>query len=54
MTQEELAERLGTYGTYISALENGEKTPWLKNLAPLAEALETTPDALLRQPKKSA
>lgn len=54
LTQEQLAERLDTYWTYISALENGKKTPWLKNLAPLAKALETTPDALLKAPKKSA
>lgn len=54
LTQAQLAERLDTYTSYISALENGKKTPWLANLAILAEALETTPDALLKKPKKSA
>lgn len=54
LTQEQLAEKIGAHAPYISALENGKKTPWVKNLAPLAEALETTPDRLLRPPKKSA
>lgn len=47
LTQEQLAERLGCHVPYVSNLENGKKTPWLKNLATIAEALETTPDALI-------
>lgn len=54
LTQAQLADRLDTYTSYISALENGKKTPWLSNLATIAEALETTPDALLKKPRKSA
>jgi ribosome-binding protein aMBF1 (putative translation factor) len=54
LTQEELADRLGKHKPYISEIENGKRTPWLPNLANFAEALETTPSALLRQPKNSA
>ena len=54
LTQEELADRMGTYASYISAIEGGTRTPRLPNVAVFAEALETTPDALLREPKKSA
>ena len=54
LTQEELAERLGTYSSHVSAIESGSKSIRLPNVAVWAEALETTPDALLREPKKSA
>lgn len=52
LTQAELAERLGAYVPYISAIENGKRTPFLGNVAHFAEALETTPDALLKAPEK--
>lgn len=47
LTQLQLAERLGAHVPYVSDLERGKKTPFLGNLAKLAEALETTPDTLL-------
>jgi len=37
---------------YISALEQGERVPIISTLALLAEALETTPEALLSAPEK--
>ena len=48
LTQEELAERLKKHKPYVSEIENCKRTPWLPNLAIFAEALETTPSALLR------
>ena len=48
LTQKQLAERLHAHPPYISDLERGKKCPFLPNLAPIAEALETTPNALLR------
>lgn len=48
LTQAQLAERLDVYVPYISAVENGKRTPFLGNIANFAEALETTPDELLR------
>lgn len=47
MTQEELAERVGSTGSVISMLEAGERglsAKWLRKLAP---ALDTTPGHLL-------
>ncbi len=52
LTQAILAERLKCYVPYISDLENAKKAPFLGNLAKIAKALETTPDALLSQPEK--
>ena len=57
LTQQQLADRLGTYESYICAIEAGTKNPRLPNVANFAEALSTTPDALLKsskKPKKSA
>jgi transcriptional regulator with XRE-family HTH domain len=58
LSQAALAERLDVHVPYISDLENRRKTPYLPNLAKLAEALETTPDALIsespRRPKKAS
>lgn len=54
LTQGELATRLETYDSHISAIESGAKSIRLPNVATWAEALETTPAALLREPKKSA
>lgn len=51
MTQADLAAAVGVHVPYISDLENGKKTPYLRNLARFAEALRTTPDKLLRPPK---
>jgi len=48
LTQEELAERLKKHKPYVSEIENGKRTPWLPNLAIFADALETTPSALLK------
>jgi transcriptional regulator with XRE-family HTH domain len=47
LTQEELAEKVGTTGSVISMLESGNRglsDKWLRKLAP---ALETTPGYLL-------
>lgn len=47
MSQEELAEKVGTTGSVISMLEAGERglsAKWLRKLAP---ALNTTPGHLL-------
>lgn len=52
LTQAQLAERLNAHVPYISAIENGKRTPFLGNVANFAEALQTTPDALLRASKK--
>lgn len=53
LTQEELAELIGTYGSHVSAIESGSKSIRLQNVAVWANALETTPSALLREPKKA-
>lgn len=47
MTQGQLAERLDVHVPYISDLERGVKSPYLPNLAKLAEALEVEPFELL-------
>ena len=54
LTQAELAARLAKHKPYVSEIENAKRTPWLPNLALFAAALETTPAALLRQPKTTA
>jgi transcriptional regulator with XRE-family HTH domain len=48
LTQGQLAVRLKKHKPYISEIENGKRTPRLPNLAIFAEALETTPSALLK------
>jgi transcriptional regulator with XRE-family HTH domain len=53
LTQAQLAERLDCHVPYISDLENRRKSPYLGNLAKLAEALETSPDALLAAPENA-
>lgn len=60
LSQNELAERMTkrrrgkikVHGPYISALESGARVPLVGMLAELADALETTPDALLSKPEK--
>lgn len=47
ITQAQLAKRLDVHTPYISDLENGKKTPFLGNIARIAEALEMQPDELL-------
>ena len=56
LTQDEIAERMNgkrkrrgpqVSAPYISDLESGKRVPYISTLAELAEALETTPDALL-------
>jgi transcriptional regulator with XRE-family HTH domain len=47
MTQAQLASSAGVEQTYISDLESGKKRPLIDTLAPLANALDTTPSALL-------
>ena len=53
MTQVELAEKLGVAQAYISDLESGRKRPLVDTLAPLADALRTTPARLIT-PKVTA
>ena len=47
MTQTEIADKIGVDAGYISDLERGRRKPNLSRLAPLAEALDTTPSALI-------
>lgn len=47
MTQEELAEKVGTYSGQISLLENGKRQLSVKWLHRLADALKITPGWLL-------
>ena len=47
-TQEQFAERSGFSQQYISGLESGRRNPTIVSLFELAQALGTTPDALLR------
>lgn len=54
MSQAQLAEKLGAHPPYVSDLERGKKTPFLGNLAKLADALETTPDALIAPFRKKS
>jgi transcriptional regulator with XRE-family HTH domain len=47
MTQEQLAEAIGTTGAVISLLESGDRSLSLKWLLRIAPALRTTPGILL-------
>jgi len=47
LTQEELASLMKVDQAYVSDLERGKRKPNLKRLAPIAEALDTTPSALI-------
>ena len=49
MTQGQLAERLGISGQAVSSWERDEFLPETKNLIALAETLDVTVDALLRE-----
>jgi transcriptional regulator with XRE-family HTH domain len=47
MSQVSLAERAGIPQPHVSALERGAMVPQLATIARLAEALDTTPSALI-------
>jgi transcriptional regulator with XRE-family HTH domain len=47
ITQEQLAERSGFSQQYLSDLERGRRNPTVVTLFELAQALETTPTALI-------
>lgn len=49
VTQEALAHRGGYHRTYIGQLERGEKSPSLRTLFNLAEALDVSPTDLIRR-----
>ena len=46
-SQEALADKVGVSDTYIRKMEAGERTPSLKLILELADALHTTPNHLL-------
>lgn len=47
LTQTDVAKKVGVDAGYISDIELGKRKPNLSRLAPLAEALDTTPSALI-------
>ena len=47
LTQTEVAKRIGTDPGYVSDIERGLRRPNLSRLASLADALDTTPSALI-------
>ena len=47
LTQEQLSERSGLTQQYISGLEQGRRNPTVVTLFELAQALDTTPAALI-------
>jgi HTH-type transcriptional regulator/antitoxin HipB len=49
LTQAQLAERISAQAPYVSDLETGKRVPVVGSLAKLADALETTPEKLLRE-----
>lgn len=53
LTQEDLSEKLGYNSSgYVSRLELGEKKPSVDLLFLIADALETTPSAILAEMEK--
>ena len=52
LSQEDLAFEAGLHRTYISGVERGVRNPTITVLERIAEALDTTPDRLLRKAKK--
>lgn len=48
-SQEELADRAGLHRTYISQVERGLKSPSLRSLEQIAQALGLPASALLRR-----
>lgn len=47
LTQAQLASALSVTQPYVAQIESGKRSTALEMLAPLADALGTTPDALL-------
>jgi len=50
LSQEALADRAGLHRTYVSSVEGGHRNVTLENIFAFAEALGTTPSALVRLP----
>jgi transcriptional regulator with XRE-family HTH domain len=48
-SQHSLSEACGLHRTYVGLLERGRYSPSLATIVALAEALETTPDDLMRR-----
>lgn len=48
LSQEELAFRAGMKRSYLSDMERGTRNPSVRALGRVAEALEITPDTLLK------
>lgn len=48
LTQEQVADRSGFSQQYISGLEQGRRNPTVVTLFELAQAVESTPQELLR------
>ena len=49
LTQEQLADKAGISADYISEIERGKKTPSIKRLLLIAEALEIDIEALFKE-----
>ena len=49
ISQEELAARAGLHRTYISQIERGLKSPSLRSLAQIADALDTRLSVIIRK-----
>lgn len=52
LSQVELAAKVGIDRSYMGFLERGERNPSLEVIAKIAEALNVTPDELLKQSAK--
>jgi len=52
LSQIELAAKVGIDRSYIGFLERGERNPSLEMIAKIAEALDVTPDELLKKSTK--
>lgn len=53
MSQIDLANKVGIDRSYIGFLERGERNPSLEMIIKIAEALNVTPDELLKKARKS-
>lgn len=55
LTQEQLAQKIGTYRTLVARLENGRRhTPTLDTLFAYAEALRIEPEEVIRRARQMA
>lgn len=52
LTQEQLSEKVDIAPQYLSRLETGRRVPSLSLIVYLADALNTTPYALLKEPEQ--